>query len=140
MLEKERGALEQCEEEITARRARVTWLEQIKADEWNDRNLWRSGLVPIPVWRRKNKKHAAKRKKNELTTASGKKRKVDEESLEKSSSGRRVRLLSDSNESESECSRVSDKERSGSLDMGSCLTLSVPELDSIVAVWSQINL
>ena len=47
--EEERGALKLCEEEIVARRARVTWWEQIITDELNDRNLWRSGLVPLPV-------------------------------------------------------------------------------------------
>ena len=55
VLEEEPGALEHCEEEIIARRSRVTWLEQIKADELKDRNLWRLGLVPLPVWRRKVK-------------------------------------------------------------------------------------
>ena len=99
-LEEEQGTLEQCKEEITGRRARVTWLEQIKANKLNDRNLWRFGLVPLPVWRRKGKKHARKRKGNKLTPASDKKRKVDEASLEKSSPGRRVRLFSDSDESE----------------------------------------
>ena len=53
VLEEKQGALEHCKEEITARRARVAWLEQIKADELKDRNLWRSGLVPLPVWRRR---------------------------------------------------------------------------------------
>ena len=70
---------------ITARKARVAWLEQIKADELIDRNLWRSGLVPLPVWRRKVKKHVAKRKGNNPAPATDKKRKVDEASLEKSS-------------------------------------------------------
>ena len=55
VLKEERGALEHYEEDITARRSRVTWLEQIKADELKDRNLWRLGLVPLPVWRRKVK-------------------------------------------------------------------------------------
>ena len=58
-------------------------------------------MVPLPVWRRKGKKHAAKRKGNNLTPASKKKRKVDETSLEIGPPGRRVRLLSDSDESES---------------------------------------
>ena len=101
MLEEEQGDLEQCVEEIIARRARVTWLEHIKADELNDRNLWRSGSVLLPVWKRKDKKHAAKRKGSKLTQASDKKRKVDKESEEKSSPERRVRLLSDNNECES---------------------------------------
>ena len=38
VLEEEQGALEWCKEEITARRARVVWLEQIKSDELKDRN------------------------------------------------------------------------------------------------------
>ena len=43
VLEEERGALERCEEEIIARRARVTWLEQTKADELNDQK-------PMEIW------------------------------------------------------------------------------------------
>ena len=39
VLKEEGGALEHCEEEITARRSSVAWLEQIKADELEDRNL-----------------------------------------------------------------------------------------------------
>ena len=95
VLEEEQGALEHCKEEIVARISRVAWLEKIKGDELNDRNLWRSGLVPLPVWRRKGKKHAARRKGNNLTSAIKKKRKLDEDSVEKSSPRRRVRLLSD---------------------------------------------
>ena len=53
----------------------------------NDRNMWRSGLVSLPMWRRKGKKHATKRKGNNPTLASDKKRKVDEASLERSSPG-----------------------------------------------------
>ena len=53
-----------------------------------------------------------------------------------------MRLLSDSDESE--CSRnvvcVSDEERKGCLELGSGLTPSFLELDSIVAIRSQINL
>ena len=141
VLEDKQGAQEQCEEEIIARRARVTWLEQIKADELNERNLWRSGLVPLPVWRRMGKKHAAKRKGNKLTTTFGKKRKVDEESLEKSSPGRRVKLIPNSKESENSRNVVcvSDEEWSCSLDSGSGLTLSILELDFIVTAWIQIN-
>ena len=58
--------MEFCVEEITTRIARVAWLEQVKADELKDRNIWRSGLVPHPVWRRMMKKHAATRKGNNL--------------------------------------------------------------------------
>ena len=42
VLEEEQGALEHCEKEITARRARVAWLEQVKADKLKDRNQWSS--------------------------------------------------------------------------------------------------
>ena len=49
VLDKERGALEWCEAEIIARRSRVTWLERVKADDLQDRNFWRSSLVPLPV-------------------------------------------------------------------------------------------
>ena len=86
-LEEERGALERCEEEITARRARFAWYEQIKADELKDRNLWRQ----------KVKKHV-KRKAN-ISEPSGDKRwKIEESSLdlEKSSPGMIVRLISES--------------------------------------------
>ena len=57
VLEEECGVLERCEEEIAARRSKVAWLEQIKADDLKDRNLWRLGLVPLPVWKRKVEKH-----------------------------------------------------------------------------------
>ena len=36
VLKEQPGPLECCEEEITARRARASWLDQIKADELND--------------------------------------------------------------------------------------------------------
>ena len=89
ILEEERGALEWCEEEITARRARVAWLEKVKADYLQDRNLWRSGLDPLPVWKRKGKKHGAKRKASNPAPASDKKRKQDEKFPEKGSPVRR---------------------------------------------------
>ena len=114
-------------DKIVARRSRVAWLEKIKGDELNNRNLWRSGLVPLPVWRRKCKKHAAKRKGNNLTSAIKMKRKLDEDSVEKSSPRRRVRLLSDSNEGETSrnviC--VSDDARVSSPEPGSGLSPSV---------------
>ena len=86
--------------------------------------------------------HAAKRKGNNPTPAIDKKRKIDEASVEKSSPGRRVRLLSDSNEGEPsrKVVYVSDYDRAGSPEPGSGLSPSVLELDSIVTVWSQINL
>ena len=94
------------------------------------------------MWRRKGKKHACKRKGNNPTPVIYKKRKIDEASVDKSSPGRRVRLLSDSDEGETSrkvvC--VSDDARAGSLELGSGLSLSVLELDSIVTVRSQANL
>ena len=69
----------------------------MKADELKDKNLRRSGLVPLPVWRQKVKKHV-KRKAN-ISEPSGDKRwKIEESSLdlEKRSPGRRVRLISES--------------------------------------------
>ena len=69
-------------------------------------------------------------------------RKVAEETLERSSSGRKVRLLSDSDESVSSRNLVwfSNGERVCGLELGSGLTTSVQKLDSIVTMWSQINL
>ena len=62
--------------------------------------------------------------------------------MEKSSPGRRVRLLSDSNEGETsrKVGCISDDDRTGSPEPGSSLSPSVPELDSIVMVRSQANL
>ena len=61
-LEEERGALERCEVEIVVRRSRVSWLEQVQADELGDRYLWRQGLEALPRWKSKTARHAAKRK------------------------------------------------------------------------------
>ena len=111
--EEEQRDLERCEEEITARIIRVAWLEQVEADILQDGNLWRSGLVSLPVWKKKGKKHAAKRKGSNPAPSSAKKRKLDEESLEKYSSVRRDRLLSESDEEDSsrKVHCVLDKER-----------------------------
>ena len=108
------GFMNVVRKEITARRSRVAWLEQIKADELKHRNLWRSVLVPLSVWKRKVKKHAM-RKANNPAPATDKRWKVDESSLEKSSSGRGNRLVSDSDEGESSRKVVciSDSERAG---------------------------
>ena len=93
------------------------------------------------MWKRKVKKHS-KRKANNPAPATDKRRKVDESTLEKSSLGRRVRLVSDSKEGESSrkvvC--VSDSDRAGSPEPGSGLTPNVPKLESIVMVRSQIDL
>ena len=63
VLDEEREVLEKCEVEVSAWRSRVSWLEQLKADDLQDRNRCRSGLVPLPFWKRKTMKHA-KRKAN----------------------------------------------------------------------------
>ena len=122
---------------MTARRSRVAWLEQIKVDKIKDRNLWRSGLYPLPVWKRKIKKHA-KRKANNSAPATHKRQKIDEYSLELEECfpGRRVRLFSDSDEGENTRKEVfvSDSERVGTLELGLGLTPSALELDSIVMV------
>ena len=53
----------------------------MKADELKDKNLRRSGFVPLPVWRQKVKKHV-KRKAN-ISEPSGDKRwKIEESSLD----------------------------------------------------------
>ena len=58
-------------------------------------------MVPLPVWKRKVKKHA-KRRANSSAPASDKRGKVDKSSLdlEESFPGRRFRLVSDSDEGE----------------------------------------
>ena len=113
VLDEERGALERCEEESMIRRSRVSWLEKMKADELFDRNLWRTGLEPLPIWRRKGKKHAAKRHGSNLPPESGKKRKVGKEPDKTNSPRRRVRLLSDSVESENYRNMVCGSEDEG---------------------------
>ena len=47
VLEEERRALERCQEEIISRQSRLSWLEQVQADELRDRYHWRQGLVPL---------------------------------------------------------------------------------------------
>ena len=69
VLDEEPGGLEV---EISARRFRVSRLKQAKADDLLDRNHCRSGLAPLPVWKRKLKKHA-KRKANPTVPAADKK-------------------------------------------------------------------
>ena len=78
VLDEEREALERCEEEIVVRKARVAWLEQMKADDLGDRSLWRSGLPSLPSWKQKGKTHAGKRRGSKLAPTAEKKRKVDE--------------------------------------------------------------
>ena len=52
-LKEERRALERCQVEIVARQSRVSWLEQVQADDLGDRYHWRQGLDPLPRWKSK---------------------------------------------------------------------------------------
>ena len=82
------------------------------------------------------------RKASNSGPASDKKSQLNEESPEKCSPVRRVRLISDSDEEDSsrKVCCVLDEERVRTLEPRSGSTPSVQELDSIVIVWSQINL
>jgi len=54
MLDQERSALERCEIEVVIRRSRVLWLEEVKSDwKFKERSRWKSGLTPLPSWKRK---------------------------------------------------------------------------------------
>ena len=104
VLDKERGALERCEVEGSARRSRVLWFEQVKADNLQDRNHWRTWLDPLPVWKKKFKKHA-KRKANSTVSMADKRRKISEASYtvdpkdtSPEPTERRVRLISEFDE------------------------------------------
>ena len=79
VLDEEHGALESCEVEVSARRSRASWLEQVKVDNLQDRNCLRSGLAPLPVWKRKIKKYT-KRKANASVPNADKRRRVEETS------------------------------------------------------------
>ena len=68
-FDKEHGALEHCEVEISARRSRVYWLEQVKADDLQNRNCCRSSQAPLPVWKRKIKKHTKRKAKASISMA-----------------------------------------------------------------------
>ena len=122
-------------------------MEQVKADNLQDRKFWRSGLAPLPVWRRKIKKHA-KRKANVSVPTVDKRRKVEEslKELKENSPERRVRLVSDYDKDENKrnvvCLSDSNNEgdHEGDPESGFGLTLSIPELDSIETVKSQVVL
>ena len=105
VLDEKCGGLECCEVEISAWRFRVSWLDQDKANNLLDRNRWRSGLAPLPVWKRKVKKHA-KRKAN---PAADKKQKIgdystteDPRDTSPEPTEKRVRLISESDENENQ--------------------------------------
>lgn len=54
MLDQERNALDRCETEVVIRRSRVLWLEEVKSDwKFKERSRWKSGLTPLPSWKRK---------------------------------------------------------------------------------------
>ena len=135
ILDKEQRTLERCEDEIVIRRERVAYLEQVKADDMGDRNLWRYGLPKLPTWKQKAKKHAGKRFGSKLAQGAEKKRKIDEcQAL--NSSELRVRFFSDSEVSDPARRVVcvsADEDRD---DVGSGPTPSVPELVFILAVRS----
>ena len=78
-LEEERRALERCQVEIIARQSRVSWLEQVQEDEFGDRYHWRQGLIPLPCWKSKTARHAAKWKaaKSNSDPSEPKKSKID---------------------------------------------------------------
>ena len=59
VLDKEHRTLERCEDKIVVRRDRVAYLE-VKADDLEDRNLWRFGMPALPTWKQKAKKHNGK--------------------------------------------------------------------------------
>ena len=95
------------------------------------------------MWKRKVKEHD-KGKANASAPTANKRRRIEEPSMERkeSSCGRRVRIVSDSDEGESSRNvvyvSVSDSE--GNPESGLCLIQSVLELDSIETVWSQVML
>ena len=76
-MDEECRTLERCEDKIVVRQARVAYLEQVKADNLGDRNLWRSGLPALPIWNQKGKKQAGKRLGSKLALVAEKKKKVD---------------------------------------------------------------
>ena len=57
----------------------MSCLENLQADKFGDRYLWRQGLPPLPSWKSKIAKHAAKRKaaKEHPKPSKSKKLKID---------------------------------------------------------------
>ena len=126
---------ERFEEEIIARRAKVRHLEKVRADNLGDRNQLRTGLPSLPTWKQKKKIHAGKRQGSKLAPFDEKKRKTDKVqvlvSLEQ-----RVRLLWESEESNSARRVICISGDEDAKKPGSGQTPSVLELDSIVLIWS----
>ena len=78
-------------------------LENIQADEFGDRYLWRQYLPPLPSWKSKKDKHAAKRKASKLQSNLSKSKKLKVDDLlngNPASDSRTVRLVEDSDDEE----------------------------------------
>ena len=132
-LDEEWRTLERCKEEIIVRRARVAYLERIKADDHGNRNLWRSGMPVLTTWKQKAKKHTGKKFRSRLAQDRDKKRKIDKvQNL--SSPARRIRYLSKSEVCDSTRRVVCISADEEVDELGSGPTQSVPELVSIVTV------
>ena len=103
-LEEERGALERCQLEIVVRQSRVSWLEQVQADDLGDRYHWRQGLEALPCWKSKTARHAAKmkmaRSRSKLGQSKPKKTKIDVLPQEKAVPDQRTVALVDYSDNE----------------------------------------
>ena len=144
-LDEERRALERCQEEIIARQARVSCIEHIQADEFGDRYLWRQGLTPLPSWKSKVARHAAKRKAAKLhpNPSKPKKLKIDDPLKAKPASDLRTVRLVDYSDDEEPTRRVvfhSEDETSKISAEGSGPSPATPELDSAMGVGRRIDL
>ena len=142
-LDEERHALERCQEEIIARQARVSSLENIQADEFGDRYLWRQNLPPLPSWKSKKDKHAAKRKAAKLQSnlCKSKKLKVDDlQNGNPASDSRTVRLVEYSDDEEPTRRVVfhSEDETIKISAEGSGPAPATPELDSAMGARRRI--
>ena len=155
-LDEERGALDRLEVEIIVRRSRVAWLEQVQADNLGDRYHWRRGLEPLPSWKSKTARHAAKRKAARSSLVSEPKKtkidvlpQVEDEPVEEESvegipveAGQRTVRLVDYSDDEDVSRRVvflAQSEQRDLLAEGSGLTPATLELDSAMGVGSQID-
>ena len=134
-----------CQEENIARQARVSCLEHVQADEFGDRYLWRQGLTPLPSWKSKVARHAAKRKAAKLhqNPSKPKKLKIDDPLKAKPASDLRTVRLVDYSDDEEPTRRVvfhSEDETSKISAEGSGPSPATLELDSTMGVGSRIDL
>ena len=123
----------------------MSWLEQVQADEFGDRYLWRDGLTPLPSWKSKVAKHAAKRKAAKLypNPSESKKLKIDVPLKEKPVSDLRTVRMVDYSDDEDPTRRVvfrSEDELSKVSAEGSGPSPPTPELDSAMGIWRRIDL